>query len=221
MQYPVVPTNVEQGSSTASGIKFCPVATWVAEASSTDSTTPTIPFILMACRDDQVVKSLQDHCVSGNWKLGRLSAAPARIFIDLFTLLGHWSDVWRTARRELALRDSQLHGKMKTLSVLEQTRALHRDTANVIAMREDLRLHIAAFQKFQSLIWSFANMKSSILYANKGHAAEMDERIDECLQNLNHQQESSAVIHRQLENLLSLVSINSRYPRMKLTSAGF
>lgn len=159
----------------------------------------------MACRDEEVVERLQKQCVAGNWSLDRLHSAPAHIFVDLFTLLAHWSDVWRRVRRELALRDTQLHGVVASSSVLDQTRTLHRDIADVIAFREDLRLHIIAFQKFQSLIRSPWNGKATALFGNDSEMSEIEERVEECLQSLNHQQESSAVLNKQLENLLSLV----------------
>jgi hypothetical protein len=172
---------------------------------------PWIPVIGMVCRDGGVLKTLQEQCVSGNWSLDELSACPGRIFVDLFTMLSQWSRVWRCARGEVALRDAQLHGEETSSGVLTQTRALHRNTANVVAMREELRLHIAAFEKFRALLAAPKNKAITELFGNENEAVELDERLEKCLMNLLHHQESSAVIERQLENLLSLVEFPSSY----------
>jgi hypothetical protein len=127
------------------------------------------------------------------------------MFIDLFIFLAEWSDVWSLVRQELARREAELHAEARSLEVLQQTRVLHRDTSNFIAMREDLRLHITAFQKYRSLAKSLATKRSPLGIADKNEQEYLEDRIEEYLQNLLHQQESSAVIHRQLENLLSLV----------------
>lgn len=209
MQYPAVKQNdAVDSESPSSGAKviFRPVAVWLDTHVFTNTSPPVTPDIVMACRDDEVVKTLQEQCVSENWKLEHLLSGQARIFVDLFAMLAQWSDVWGHARRELALREAQLHGNARTVSVLQQTRALHRDTANVIAMREDLRLHITAFQKYRSLVRPTDSRKGLTLFADEDEKDAIEERIEECLQNLRHQQDSSAVIHKQLENLLSLVS---------------
>jgi hypothetical protein len=220
MQYPIVRSGQTEDFGLRPPIKFCPVATWMAASSSRADSAPQIPIAIMACRDNAIVKRLQDHLVSRNWNVEQLCSAPARIFIDLFTLLSQWSEVWRYVRHELALRDTQLQGEAKPVSVLQQTRGLHRDAANVIAMREDLRLHITAFEKFQRLVQLGEKRKWTILFANEKQAAELEEIIEECLQNLEHQRESSAVIHKQLENLLSLVCFLSCKYKYKLTFLG-
>ncbi|ORY14455.1 hypothetical protein BCR34DRAFT_560453 [Clohesyomyces aquaticus] len=192
MQYPLV-------EKTTSNLKFCPVATWVYASRS------SAPAVLMVCRDDEVPNRLQEQCVAANWKLKRLSTAPCCIFLDLFEFLAEWPGVWRSARHQLTRTNTELHASTNKVDVLQQTRALHSDTANVIALREDLRLHITAFQKYRSLISALAAKGSLFVPSPVEDDMEyLEDRTEQCLQNLFHQQESSAVIHRQLENLLSL-----------------
>jgi hypothetical protein len=210
MQYPTLRAKPDCTTRNApevdSIIKFCPVATCLALSPITATNgTQSIPLIAMSCRDREIVKVLQDHCVSGNWTLDQLSACPARIFVDLFIMLAQWSDVWRCARQELSLRDAQLHGEVRGSSVLQQTRALHRDTANVIAMQEELRLHISAFEKFKTLLHTQETRGGVGLCGRSSDKMELEQGVDDCLKNTQHYQESSAVINRQLENLLSLV----------------
>lgn len=193
MQYPAV-------AEADLYVKFYPVATRV-YASRSHS-----PLVLMVCRDNIVPKKLQEQCVSTNWKVQDLSSIPCRIFVDLFEILGDWPGVWRSARHELAKQNSKLLGNPQKMDVLQQTRTLHSDTANVIALREDLRLHVAAFQRFQSLFKSLETKASPFVDIGKADAREyIGNRIEQHLQNLFHQQESSNMIQRQLENLLSLV----------------
>lgn len=194
MQYPLV-------DKLTSAVRFLPVATWLRATPGSTSST-----IFMACRDEEVPKRLQEQCVSTNWKINKLSAAPGNIFVDLFSFLSEWSDVWRLARRKLSERDAELHDKPRSMGVMQQTRLLHKDAASLIAIREDLRLHVASFQKYKTLTRSFLTRASSFPIAQGADELDsLEDRIEESVQNLLHQQESSAVIHKQLENLLSLV----------------
>jgi hypothetical protein len=118
-------------------------------------------------------------------------------------LFAEWSNVWGVAREELTQRSAQVYGEAEKIPVLELTRALHRDAANVISLREDLRLHWSALQKYQDVIWQPTPLMSELV--GKGERADLEDNIGELSQNLQHQQESSLVIHKQLENLLSLV----------------
>ncbi|KAF2006245.1 hypothetical protein P154DRAFT_559354 [Amniculicola lignicola CBS 123094] len=200
LQYPMV----EKANST---IKFCPVATWVMAPLSVSRPCLQIgssPIIFMACRDGQVQQRLQDHCVSGNWDFHQLGSAPGRIFIDLFSFLAEWSDVWRLARQELARRDTELHSETRSVEILRQTRDLHRATADLIAMREDLRLHVTAFQKYRYLVKAFPAKGSYSWIVTQREQGSVEDRVEECLQNLLYLQEGSDVIHKQLENLLNL-----------------
>src|SRR5215469_1104888 len=140
-------------------IKFYPVTTWLCTSSPVvipTLSTPFSPVVFMACFDDEIPKTLQEQCVSENWKFQQLSSAPVRIFIDLFIFLAESSDVWSLVRQEPARRDAELHSEARSSEILQQTRILHRDTANFIAMREDFRLHITACQKYRSLVKSLA-----------------------------------------------------------------
>lgn len=217
LQYPVIerqtlPKKIQANGEDQVEVKLCPVATWIGSSSDfSDPMNSGIPVIGIVCRDERIVKILQDQCVSGNWSISQLSGCPGRIFVDLFIMLSQWSKVWRWARHELAVRDAQLHGEKASMDILTQTRALHRHTANVIAMREELRLHIAAFGKLLVLLNAPENRSLKELFGKEHEARELYEKLEECWVNLSHHQESSAVIIRQLENLLSLVSPNFTY----------
>ncbi|KAF2271702.1 uncharacterized protein EI97DRAFT_470971 [Westerdykella ornata] len=239
MQYPDVRSDwhydFQSSHDIDAKISFSPVATYVGSSRSEDNNEQqgeSTPIIALACRDAKVADALQRHCVAGNWSCEPLFSCPARIFVDLFALLADWSRVWRCAREELALRDAQLHGgggeKAKAPSVLLQTRALHRDTANVIALREELRLHVSAFQRFEALLQT-AQVSSSCtrVFGGGEEVRDLQERTADCLQNLVHHQESSGVIHRQLEILLSLafntetVSQGQAVARLNALAFGF
>jgi hypothetical protein len=207
MQYPYVHSNDPEPHTTkvkTNRIKFAPIATWI-------STLAETTTILLVCRDEQVPKRLQSHLVSGNWQYSLLKRDPARIFIDLLILLNEWAEVWTIARQDLAQKFLQVH--TDELPLLRKTKELHRDAAEIIALREDLRLHVTAVRRFGVIlgVQGPVMIKLGLLYGNKmglGHDViqeELEEQLEECLQNLLHQQESAAVIHKQLENLLSLV----------------
>lgn len=117
-------------------------------------------------------------------------------------MFSNWSVVWDFARNDLALRDRQTHGEKEAPPLLNLTRRLHRDAANVIALREHLRLHVSAAIKFRRYLER--NSKS------RYYTEELTQRLEDYIGNLEHHQETSQVILRQLENLLSLVSSQTR-----------
>jgi hypothetical protein len=67
--------------------------------------------------------------------------------MDLFQARGDWPGVWDVARRDVARRDAQAYEDS-----LQLTRKLHKATSNVITLREDLRLHIASFERIRDYI---------------------------------------------------------------------
>jgi hypothetical protein len=211
MQYPYIHSNDSERHATEPKVnrfKFAPIATWISTA-----TEPTT--ILLVCRDEQIPKRLQSHLVSCNWQHSLLERDPARIFVDLLVLLADWAEVLMIAQQDLAQRNIQVH--TNELPLLRKTKELHRDAEEIIALREDLRLHVTAVRKFSLMVNAHRPVMTRLGFlCNKSvdrvyDAAdeELDEQIEECLQNLLHQQESAAVIHKQLENLLSLVSFLS------------
>jgi hypothetical protein len=205
MQYPYIATNdADPTKQKTTRVEFASVATWI-------TTYYETPVILLVCRNEGIPEKLQSHLVSGNWNCALLKRDPARIFIDLLVLLTEWGEVWTIARQDLARRDLQVY--TDELPVLRKTRILHRDAAEIIALREDLRLHVTAVRRFSELVGVRAPVLVYLGFlcgtkATSGQDAvwdELQELVAECLQNLLHQQESAAVIHKQLENLLNLV----------------
>ncbi|KAF2683459.1 hypothetical protein K458DRAFT_432248 [Lentithecium fluviatile CBS 122367] len=200
MQYPYIGPE-PYGSPKTSRIQFASIATRI-------STLNEVPTILLVCCDEEIPQRLQSHLVSGNWQCTLLKQNPARMFIDLLILLTEWADVWAIARQELAQRDLQVH--TDELPLLRKTKELHRDAAEIIALREDLRLHVTAVRRFSVMVGAQGPMMAKLgLLCGKNtndvyEEEELEELVDECLRNLLHQQESAAVIHKQLENLLSL-----------------
>ncbi len=101
---------------------------------------------------------------------------------------------------------------------IDTTRVLHQDTADIIALREDLRLFIAAHKSYRSLLKrlfprSNLDQPDGALPDAKSTAEDrktdrlrlledMEDRLQDSQLNLEHQLETSEVIVRQLENLL-------------------
>ncbi|KAF5667671.1 homeobox transcription factor [Fusarium denticulatum] len=151
-------------------------------------------------------------------------------FLDLAATFSGWPTIWTNARRELAQRHASMYSSANAVADLSTTRIIHQDMANVIAFREDLRLSIAGYAKYSQILRRmFPNNKMARI--NKMRTltgirrkegqpmdeaelkertemvellAELENRLQDSQQNLEHQLETSEVILRQLENLLSL-----------------
>jgi hypothetical protein len=208
LHYPIIELQDKTVSSTVSysqpKITFTPIVTWISSRLDSDQAkSETVPVIFIACTHEAIPSRLQKQCVSGNWDVGMLKTCPARIFVDLEMIFAEWSGVWDVAMEQLNQRSAQVYGETEKIPVLELTRSLHRDTANVISLQEDLRLHWAALLKYQDLIWQPKSLVSELV--GKGQGDALEDAVGELSQNLQHQRESSTVIHKQLENLLSLV----------------
>src|ERR1051326_6906260 len=75
------------------------------------------------------------------------------------------------------------------LPLLRKTTELHRDAAEIIALREDLRLHITALRRFSVLVSAQGSMmvKLGLIYG-KGKTSrhvmheELEEQVGDCLQ---------------------------------------
>lgn len=132
-----------------------------------------------------------------------LRDCPARVFLNLEMMLPEWSLVWNLARQDLFERSAQVYGETKKESVLSLTQDLHRDASRVISYQEDLRLYLSALRKYPSIVWQPTSLMFELVGKNERSALE--NQIEECSQYLQHQQESSVVIYKQLENIPSLV----------------
>ena len=125
--------------------------------------------------------------------------------MELNTTLSPWHELWNPARLELARRTSELYSGLQAQDILKITRDLHQNTASVIALREDLRLHISAAERYQQIV---QGIRLRILDTSplRQTYQTLEERVAQTLQSMTYQQETSQVILRQFENLLSLVS---------------
>jgi hypothetical protein len=152
-------------------------------------------------------------------------------FLDLAATFSGWPTIWTNARYQLAQLHASMYSSANAVANLGTTRIIHQDMANVIALREDLRLFIAAYAKYSKILQRiFPNNKMARINKMRpltgtrrkegqpmGNAelkertelvellAELENRLQDSQQNLEHQLETSEVILRQLENLLSLV----------------
>lgn len=177
------------------------------------------------------------------WSIGRRQDRLAKFeqwaFLDLAATFSGWPTIWTNARRELAQRHASMYSSANAVADLGTTRIIHQDMANVIALREDLRLFIAAYAKYSQILRRmFPNSKmarinkmrsltgrrrkegqpmddaelkeSSELLELLELLAELENRLQDSHQNLEHQLETSEVILRQLENLLSLVRLHEQ-----------
>ncbi|VZH95771.1 unnamed protein product [Fusarium fujikuroi] len=170
------------------------------------------------------------------WSIGRRQDRLAKFeqwaFLDLAATFSGWPTIWTNARRELAQRHASMYSSANAVADLGTTRIIHQDMANVIALREDLRLFIAAYAKYSQILRRmFPNSKMARINKmrsltgrrrNEGQPmddaalkestelldllAELENRLQDSQQNLEHQLETSEVILRQLENLLSLTA---------------
>jgi len=87
-------------------------------------------------------------------------------------------EVWTIARQDLTQRFLQVH--TVELPLLRKTKELHRDAAEIIALREDLRLHVTAVRRFGVILGAQGPVmvKLGLLYGNKmglGHDVIQEE----------------------------------------------
>lgn len=210
-------------------VDFVPIATWVHHAADlNDEPQPGQDIIILCARSEHCMKTSADdvnlrrgrpwkslpdslenyfggHCNS--WRTTRLRDCPSWIYVNLFYILTSWGEVWDVAKRDLALRDAQTHGTIRAPQTLELTRILHRNSSNTIALKEYLRLQLAGMNKLQkglnkTIKYKFRDKKIPV----PGEYMQLLDRIADHLEDLEHFQETSEVILRQFENLLSLVS---------------
>ncbi|KAL4813130.1 hypothetical protein BDW67DRAFT_187984 [Aspergillus spinulosporus] len=136
------------------------------------------------------------------WRMNRLLHCPFWIYMDLFQACGDWPGVWAVARRDVARRDAQAYEDSLRPSMLYLTRKLHKAASNVITLREDLRLHIASFERIRDYI----SQRTMGPWPSESPFREtLAERAAELLDDLDHHWETSAVISNQYGSLLGLV----------------
>ncbi|KAF5542052.1 hypothetical protein FMEXI_7656 [Fusarium mexicanum] len=163
------------------------------------------------------------------WSLERrqdhLAKYEQRAFLDVTATFSGWPTIWTNARRELAQRHASMYSSANAVADLGTTRIIHQDMANVIALCEDLRLLNVTYAKYSQIL-NVPNSKMARInklrtlsgrrreqgqpideakLKERTELVELENRLQDCQQNLKHQLETSEVNLRQLENLLSLV----------------
>lgn len=166
--------------------------------------SPKVPFIVIVSFDARIGLRLNAHLTGNPHRQQRLADCPEWIYMDLNFALSPWHELWNPARLELARRTTELYSGLQAQDILKITRDLNQNTASVIALREDLRLHISAAERFQLIVQDLRKRvldTSPLLQTYQ----TLEERVAQMLQSMTYQQETSQVILRQFENLLSLV----------------
>ncbi|KAL5044376.1 hypothetical protein BDW71DRAFT_209380 [Aspergillus fruticulosus] len=196
-----VPTmDFEDGTITIQG-----VAALILSASRLDRNRyPDEPVIILWLASLGLLPRLDKYLAGpdNSWRMNRLLHCPLWIYMDLFQACGDWPRVWDVARRDVARRDAQAYEDSLRPSMLHLTRRLHKAASNVITLREDLRLHIASFERIQDHI-SQRTIGPWPLRAP--FRATLAERAADLLDDLDHHWETSGVISNQYNSLLGLV----------------
>ncbi|ORY15197.1 hypothetical protein BCR34DRAFT_643961 [Clohesyomyces aquaticus] len=163
MQYAIIKKSlsnarVQKSEVASTDIENCKVTTWVTMYRSNLWTLDQVqadaeyrtPVVLVVSDNVAVLDNLDAN--SESWDDMNLKEKPSYIFLSLLDILANWYVVCRLARLELARKNSQIFGDLVGLSVLERTRALHLDVSHLLALNEDLRLHVQAAGKFLSIL---------------------------------------------------------------------
>ncbi|CVK91477.1 uncharacterized protein FMAN_09571 [Fusarium mangiferae] len=218
---------------TPARVNFLPILCWCSsverQVAGSQQDTQKIAIVVTISFHECVPEKMGEF-----WSIGRRQDRLAKFeqwaFLDLAATFSGWPTIWTNARRELAQRHASMYSSANAVANLGTTRIIHQDMANVIALREDLRLFIAAYAKYSQILRRmFPNSKMARINKmrslagrrrNEGQPmddaelkestellellAELENRLQDSQQNLEHQLETSEVILRQLENLLSL-----------------
>ncbi|KAG4274719.1 hypothetical protein FPRO04_09083 [Fusarium proliferatum] len=218
---------------TPAQVNFLPILCWCSsverQVAGSQQDTQKIAIVVTISFHECVPEKMGEF-----WSIGRRKDRLAKFeqwaFLDLAATFSGWPTIWTSARRELAQRHASMYSSANAVADLGTTRIIHQDMANVIALREDLRLFIAAYAKYSQILRRmFPNNKMARINKMRNLTgrrqkegqpiddaelrestellellAELENRLQDSQQNLEYQLETSEVILRQLENLLSL-----------------
>jgi hypothetical protein len=195
MNYPFAFPHVEasqQDRSTAIG--FLPIGAWICSSSVLrHSQGGHKTMIFLICASSFVPQIIIDHYAAADQRRWtRLQEQPLWIFADLLHVFGAWGQIWNTTKQNLAVYHQEVHGYPRARPLLDLTRGLHNETAKILSVREQLRVHSSALTRFLHL-------------KDVTAAQELAERAQEHLEDISYHEGTSQVILRQLENLMSLV----------------
>ena len=234
MSYPSVQNTQDTPTlPRTSKVSFVSVLVWIcfrpskvgAISPPTGSSTLDNPLIVLVCSDVDVYRRLSTHLDGNARRLARLKYLPHWIYLDLSNVFSSWSETWNMARFELRERDNEIMSNFEGTSSMEITRMLHEDAAHIIGLGEDIRIHIRVAENYKRAVAKifdgqgemrlynifpelFSGVSRNDAEIEKRYSLllEFGERLDNAVESLLHMQETSNVILRQLENLLSLVS---------------
>lgn len=115
--------------------------------------------------------------------------------MDLLHIFGNWGQIWSTTKSNLGAYHQQIHDLSREIPLIELTSALHDETAKILLVREQLRVHSSAIARFLAI---------------QGVVEEQEllERAQEHYEDITYPEETSQVLLRQLENMTSLVIVH-------------
>ncbi|KAH8588870.1 hypothetical protein B0O99DRAFT_693028 [Bisporella sp. PMI_857] len=128
----------------------------------------------------------------------RLDDNQTWIYLDLYFLFTRWDRVWGAIKQNLSIRIEEVHGRRQAVSIIEQTRQLHRDNNVMISLREHLRIHKASL---------YVVLQRTDNWSDPGGPPEarvLHTRLDDAFQLLEYYDVTATSLLEQQQNLLSL-----------------
>ncbi|CEL05768.1 hypothetical protein ASPCAL06883 [Aspergillus calidoustus] len=170
-----------------------PIATWICEPDHNHrASTDAKKAAIVICSSAIVPQRLALHyCAACKKRWGRLQEDLLWICADLLRLFADGTQVLHTVKQNMTTYHYQIHGDTKTLSLLGLTKRLHKDTAKMITLREQLRVHLSELMRLLRPL-------------NFSVAGDLAMRIQDHADAVMYHKETSDVILRQLENMMSL-----------------
>ncbi|KAJ5612661.1 hypothetical protein N7510_005855 [Penicillium lagena] len=193
------------GSTTGN---FYQIAIWIRQVSVTSQTVGDSDHhgttnIWLICTSPNVRTRLAKHYFSGEnpkrWV--RLHKHPLWIFADILHVFGDWAQIWDAIKEKLTPYHDKILLASHVPTLLELTRDLHHETATLLLVREQLRVHSAALTR---LLHLGARPTSQDPTERKQDPTER--RLQVHLEDIKYHEETSQDISRQLENMINLVA---------------
>lgn len=135
-------------------VRSQPVSTWICSERAVShriSRRQPRPIIVILCLDSSVRRALES-CFAVRQNQERLNTSPVWIWFAMAFSLSNWDEIWELATTNVSKRDAQAHGDASSPPLLQLTQQLHVDLADVIGLREGVRLHLAALTSFRTSV---------------------------------------------------------------------
>ncbi|OOQ87234.1 hypothetical protein PEBR_18167 [Penicillium brasilianum] len=202
----VLPSSYTSETETDNRISFLPVAVWLYPSSfiKTSQQGSSRTNIVLICTNSHVSRALISYYGAAYQKRWmRLQKSPTWIFPDILHTLGGWWEVWNITKQHLGVYHRYVHELSRPVRflnirdsqkprLLDLARQLHDENAILLSVREQLRVHSAALSRFLRLPMCTSSQ-------------DVIDRLQEHLEDINYHEETSQVLTRQLENIMSLV----------------